>query len=64
MSDPPDPHRGVAPPMSLSRGITTLRPGFNPVNGTGRYPRTHSSQGPTFGQGAEPEIVPPDVRHP
>ncbi len=64
MVGPPDPHRGVAPLMSPSRGITTLRPGFNPVNGTGRCPPTFSSQGPTFGQGVEPEIVPPDVRHP
>ncbi len=61
---PPDPLRGgVAAHVPLA-WITTLRAGFNPVNGIGRWAPTQFSQGPTFGQGPEPEIVPPDVRHP
>ncbi len=61
---PPDPRRGpVAAHVPLAWN-TTVRAGFNPVDGTGRWPPAQVSQGPTFGQGAEPEIVPPDVRHP
>lgn len=42
----------VIPRMSPSCGITTLRAGFNPVNGCGQPARHRRSQGPTFGQGA------------
>jgi hypothetical protein len=38
--------------------------GFNPAGGNDGWSPAQSSQGPTFGQGVEPEIVPPDVRHP
>ncbi|ELS52168.1 putative Integral membrane protein [Streptomyces viridochromogenes Tue57] len=64
MADPPDPRRGRLAAHVPLAWITTLRAGFNPVNGTSRCGEACSSQGPTFSQGAEPEIVPDDVRHP
>ncbi len=64
MADPPIRCAAELPRMSPSRGIPLSGQVSTPSTGTdGRVP-TQSSQGPTFGQGAEPEIVPPDVRHP
>ncbi|GJF22356.1 hypothetical protein SHO565_29200 [Streptomyces sp. HO565] len=64
MADPPIRCAAGLPRMSPLAWITTLRAGFNPVNGNGRWAPARFSQGPTFGQGAGPGIVPPDVRHP
>ncbi|GAA2776536.1 hypothetical protein GCM10010521_64080 [Streptomyces rameus] len=64
IADPPI--HGAAPMAALVPlgGITTFRPGFNPVGGASWSACGSPWQGPGFGQGAEPEIVPHDVRHP